>query len=56
MAKSARAVAVTSLVLTLGSNVFEGVSAAILWAALGLVVASHQWHTTNGQLAPEQAT
>jgi hypothetical protein len=44
MAKSARAIAATSLILTAGSNVFEGVSAAILWSALGLVVASHRWH------------
>lgn len=53
MAKSARAVAVTSIALTAGSNVFEGVSAAVLWAALGLVVASHQWHAANAQLAGE---
>lgn len=55
MAKSARAVAVTSLVLTLGSNVYEGVSAAILWGSLGLVVASHQWHAATGYTGEERA-
>jgi hypothetical protein len=55
MAKSARAIAVTSLVLTLGSNTFEGVSGAILWASLGLVVASHQWHQATGYTGQERA-
>jgi hypothetical protein len=54
MAKAARAVAVTSLVLTLGSNVYEGVSAAILWCSLGLVVASHQWHAATGYAGEER--
>ncbi|HWA15404.1 MAG TPA: O-antigen ligase family protein, partial [Gemmatimonadales bacterium] len=35
IAKSARAVAATSLILIAGSNVFEGVNATILWSALG---------------------
>jgi hypothetical protein len=51
MAKSARAIAATSLILIVGGNVFEGVSAALLWSALGLIVASHQWHAEMGRLA-----
>ena len=38
MAKAARAAAVTSLVLALGANIFEGVSAAVLWGFVGLVI------------------
>lgn len=53
MAKAARAVGATSLILIAGSNVFEGVNAAILWGALGLVVASHQWHAEMKRLGGE---
>ena len=53
MAKAARAVAFTSLILMAGSNVFEGVNAAILWGALGLVVASHLWHAEVKRLGGE---
>jgi hypothetical protein len=42
LAKAARAVAVTSILLAIGANVFEGVSAAVLWGFAGLVAASHQ--------------
>jgi len=42
-AKAARAVAITSLILAFGANVFEGVSAAVLWSFAGLVVASQRW-------------
>lgn len=42
-AKAARAVAFASLILAFGSNVFEGVSAAVLWSFAGLVVAAHRW-------------
>jgi hypothetical protein len=41
--KAGRAVAVTSLILAFGANVFEGVSAAVLWSFAGLVVAAHLW-------------
>lgn len=44
MAKAARATVVTSLLLAVGANVFEGVSAAVLWGFLGLLTASHLWH------------
>jgi hypothetical protein len=53
-AKAARAVAVTSLVLAVGANVFEGVSAAVLWGFAGLVAASHQWQEVGGH-QPETA-
>lgn len=49
-AKTARAVAVVSLLLAVGGNVFEGVSAAVLWSFAGLVAAAHQWHAA----APEE--
>ena len=42
-AKAARAVAFASLILAFGANVFEGVSAAVLWSFAGLVVAAHRW-------------
>jgi hypothetical protein len=54
-AKAARAVAVTSLILAVGANVFEGVSAAVLWGFAGLVVASHQWQDGRGQRLGEAA-
>ncbi len=46
-AKAARAVAVTSLVLAVGGNVFEGVSAACLWGFAGLLAASHRWQSAR---------
>jgi O-antigen ligase/polysaccharide polymerase Wzy-like membrane protein len=46
-AKAARAVAVTSVFLAFGGNVFEGVSAACLWGFAGLLVAAHQWQAVN---------
>ncbi len=55
MAKSARAVAVTSAMLVFGGNIFDGVSATILWSALGLVAASHQWHAAGGLPQPESS-
>ncbi len=54
-AKAARAVAVTSLILAVGANVFEGVSAAVLWGFAGLVVASHQWQDGRRQQLEEAA-
>lgn len=45
--KAGRAVAATSLILALGANVFEGVSAAVLWSFAGLVVAAHLWTGSN---------
>jgi O-Antigen ligase len=51
-AKAARAVVVTSLLLALGANVFEGVSAAVLWAFAGLLSAAHQWHSAAGEEEP----
>jgi hypothetical protein len=56
MAKAARAIGATSLILTAGSNVFEGVNAAILWGALGLVVASHLWHAEMQRVGVEPTT
>jgi hypothetical protein len=44
MAKAAKAMVITSLLLLAGSNTFEGVSAALFWGFAGLVAASHQWH------------
>ena len=54
-AKAARAVAVTSLILAIGANVFEGVSAAVLWGFAGLVVASHQWQDSGRHRLEEAA-
>jgi hypothetical protein len=54
-AKAARAVVVTSLVLAVGANVFEGVSAAVLWGFAGLVVASHQWQASGRRRLEEAA-
>lgn len=47
MAKTARGVAVTSLVLIIGANVLEGVSGAVLWGFAGLLTAAHQYHTAE---------
>lgn len=41
--KAGRAVAVASLMLAFGANVFEGVSAAVLWSFAGLVLSAHLW-------------
>lgn len=41
--KAGRAVAVTSVILAFGANVFEGVSAAVLWSFAGLVMSAHLW-------------
>ena len=54
-AKAARAVAVTSLLLAVGANVFDGVSAAVLWGFAGLVVAAHQWQDGGCRQAEEAA-
>lgn len=53
MARAARAVVVTSLLLALGGNVFEGVSAAVLWGFGGLLLASRQWHEAAARGAAE---
>lgn len=44
LAKAARGVAVTSIALSLGGNVLEGVSGAVLWGFLGVLTASHRYH------------
>jgi hypothetical protein len=41
--KAARAVAVICLILALAANVFEGVSAAVLWGFAGLAMAGQRW-------------
>lgn len=50
MAKTARAVAVASLLLLAGSNIFEGISAVLFWGFAGLVAASHLWHDAERQV------
>lgn len=48
IAKAARAVAALSLLLALGANVFEGVSAAVFWGFAGVITAAHQWYDDLG--------
>ncbi|HEY3933469.1 MAG TPA: O-antigen ligase family protein [Gemmatimonadales bacterium] len=43
-AAAARAIMVGSVLLSIGGNVFDGVSAAVLWGFAGLLVAAQQWH------------
>jgi hypothetical protein len=52
IAKAARAIMVATFALSLGGNVFEGVSAAIFWGFTGLLLASHHWRSSLQHRTP----
>jgi hypothetical protein len=55
-AKSARAALVASFALSLGGNVFEGVSAVIFWSCAGLLVAAGRWHLSPQQVVTRSSS